>query len=43
MDILIKSAHIIDPVSPYNETVKDILIKNGIIKKIADKIDEPGI
>lgn len=43
MDILIKSAHIIDPVSPYNETVKDILIKNGIIKKIADKIDEPNI
>lgn len=38
MNILIKSARIIDPNSPYNNSVKDILIQNGIVSKIEDDI-----
>jgi dihydroorotase len=38
MNILIKSARIIDPNSPHNNTVKDILIKNGIVSKIENEI-----
>lgn len=38
MNILIKAARIIDPNSPYNNSVKDILIQNGIVSKIADSI-----
>jgi dihydroorotase len=38
MNILIKSARIIDPNSPYNNSVKDILIQNGIVSKIADDL-----
>lgn len=35
--ILIKRAHIVDPLSPHNGAVKDILIQNDIIKIIADE------
>lgn len=38
MNILIKSAHIIDAKSPYNGKIMDILIENGIIKSIKSKI-----
>ena len=38
MNILIKSAHIIDAKSPYNGKVMDVLIENGIIKSIKSKI-----
>ncbi len=40
MNILIQSALIVDPTSPYNGQVKSILIEKGIITKIADKIKE---
>lgn len=39
MNVLIQSARIIDPTSPDNGKVKSILIENGLITKIADKID----
>jgi dihydroorotase len=38
MNILLKSATIIDKVSPFHLQQKDILIKNGIITKISDSI-----
>ena len=38
MKLLIKSVKIIDPTSPHNGKVKDILIENGKIKSIKDKI-----
>lgn len=38
MNILIKSAHIIDSKSPYNGKVMDVLIENGIIRSIKSKI-----
>ncbi len=38
MNILIKSAHIIDSKSPYNGKVMDILIENGSIRSINAKI-----
>lgn len=38
MNILIKSAIIVDVRSPYNGKKKDILIENGIITKIANSI-----
>ena len=40
MNILIQQAHITDPHSSHNGSIKDIFIGNGIIKKIQDKIDE---
>ena len=40
MKVLIKQAHIICQGSPYNNSVKDILISGGIIQKIDDQIDE---
>lgn len=40
MKILIKQACIISPSSPLNRKVKDILIIDGVIKQIADSIDE---
>ncbi len=43
MNILIKSAKIIDPNSPYNNSVKDILIQNGIVSKIENDIQMGGI
>jgi dihydroorotase len=41
MNILIKSAHIINPSSPFNGKVMDVLIENGIIKSIKSKIPTP--
>lgn len=38
MNILIKSAHIIDSKSPYNGKVVDVLIENGMITSIRSKI-----
>ena len=40
--MLIKSARIIDSRSPYNDQVKDLLIKDGIIEKISDNITGQG-
>ena len=40
MKVLIKQVHIISPSSPFNGQTKDILISDGIIKKIADLISE---
>jgi dihydroorotase len=39
MNLLIKSATVIDPASPFNNKVADILIEKGIITKIAKSID----
>lgn len=38
MDILLKSAHIVDPNSSHNGKKRDLLIKNGVIEKIASSI-----
>ncbi len=38
MNLLIKSATIVDPNSPFNQQVADILIKNGTITEIAKGI-----
>jgi len=38
MELLIKSVEIVDPQSPYNGKKRDILIKNGLIDKIASSI-----
>ncbi len=38
MNILIKSAHIVDSKSPHNGKVLDVLIENGIIRSIKAKI-----
>tara|TARA_B100000902_G_scaffold48580_1_gene55579 strand:+ start:11100 stop:12368 length:1269 start_codon:yes stop_codon:yes gene_type:complete len=40
MKLLIKSAKIIDINSKFNETTQDILIVDGIIKKISENINE---
>lgn len=40
MTILIRQAIITDPGSPWNGQRKDILVANGIISRIADKIEE---
>lgn len=40
MNVLIKQAQIISPLSPFNGQIKDILITNGKISKIADAINE---
>ena len=40
MNILIKSARVIDPRGKYHNKIRDILIENGVIKKIAVKINE---
>jgi len=42
MNVLLKSATIIDIKSPFNGKVKDILIENGKISKIAAKIIAPS-
>jgi dihydroorotase len=39
MNLLIKSATVVDPASPFNNKVADILIEKGIITKIAKSID----
>lgn len=41
MNVLIKSAKIIDKNSSFHELKKDVLIENGIITKIANKISNP--
>ncbi len=43
MQLLIKSAKIIDPNSPYNGKVMDVLIENGTITDIKAKIPAAGI
>jgi len=42
MKILLKEVSITDVASPHNNTSKDLLIENGIIKTIAKSIQEPG-
>lgn len=42
MTILIKNARIVDPNSPYNDTVQDILVESGIIKNIASNLVADG-
>jgi len=39
MNLLIKSATIIDPNSPFNQKVTDVLIEKGIIVEIAQEIE----
>jgi dihydroorotase len=39
MNLLIKSATILDPGSSFHQQVTDILIENGVITRIADDID----
>jgi dihydroorotase len=43
MSLLIKSARVIDPNSPFNGKTVDILIEDGIIQSIAKNIDKKGI
>ena len=43
MDILLKSAKIIDEESAYHGAVKDILISDGIIKQISNHIAAEGV
>lgn len=43
MDILIKAAKIVDPNSPHNGKVMDVLIENGTITDIKPKIPSAGI
>ena len=40
MKILLKQVTIADPGSPYNGSVKDVLIADGIIEKIEDNISK---
>jgi len=42
MNLLIKSATIIDPNSPFHQKVADVLIEKGHITKIAAKINSDG-
>lgn len=42
MNVLIKSATIIDPKSDFHNKTQDILIKKGIISKIASRIKNPN-
>lgn len=39
MNLLIKSAKIIDPSSPFNQQIVDVLIEDGVISKIAPGIE----
>jgi dihydroorotase len=39
MNLLIKSATILDPGSPFHQQVADILIENGVITRIGDDIE----
>src|SRR3954453_7194284 len=40
MKILLKQVVVADPGSPHNDSVKDVLISNGIIERIDTNIDE---
>lgn len=42
MEILLRSARIIDTGSPFHNQVKDILISDGKIKKIGSKLNAPA-
>jgi dihydroorotase len=42
MNLLIKSATIIDPNSPFDQQTADILIEKGVITRIAGQIDVDG-
>ncbi|GAA4302909.1 dihydroorotase [Aestuariibaculum suncheonense] len=42
MNILIKSATIIDPQSEFHNTTQDILVENGVITKIESNLTNPG-
>ena len=42
MNVLIKSAHIIDETSSHHKQQKDVLIENGVITRIANRITNPG-
>lgn len=39
MNLLIKSATILDPGSPFHQQVADILIENGVITRIAEEVE----
>ncbi len=41
MQILLRSAHIIDPQSAFNGLIRDVLIDNGLVSQIADSIEAP--
>lgn len=43
MQLLVKSAKIVDPNSPHNGKVQDVLIENGTITDIKAKIPQAGI
>ena len=38
-EILLKQVKVIDPNSPYHNKKVDILVDNGVIKKISNKIN----
>src|SRR6478672_11813988 len=38
MKLLIKQAHVVDPLSPFNDQIIDIFIENGIITSIGKDI-----
>lgn len=38
MQLLIRSAHIVDAASPFNGQVRDILVENGLIRQLGDGI-----
>ena len=40
MKILLQQAHIIDPASPFHDSVRDIFIENGIISKVDFTLNE---
>lgn len=40
MTILIRQALIIDPTSPFHHRTMDVLIKNGVIEQVAERIKE---
>jgi len=42
MTILLRNARITDPLSPHHATVRDLLIRDGRIDRIAEHIDEPA-
>jgi dihydroorotase len=43
MGLLIKSARVVDPDSPYNKKEVDILIEDGVIQSIAKNIDQKAL
>lgn len=40
MKVLLQQVTVIDPASPFHQSKKDILIDTGVIRQIADSIDE---